>query len=318
MGMAEHDTANRSLKWLDQSICFGYHFAMNPAIVRNVALFSGLVLCGTACLAAAPFLVSHRGAVGPLILRSQSPVLAIVAVVICMFFASAIAGIVARMVNSAVGVFVLGAGVFVLASRMSGAVEVFMESSGQNPRSVALWWAVESLIWAAIALGGVMTIFTIGGRLRDIEPDEDGVTPRAILSSQALRMAAAGALMVPLTWLIAKSPIAGQAMGATFAGGLATGLAGRLIVPNVQPVLLFISPIVFGAVSQALLAIMARTPFDVGYVNGDISSLANVMPVHYVAGSLMGVSMGIGWARSFLHHPEQAEAAHTVSTAPAQ
>jgi hypothetical protein len=306
------------LKWLDQSNRFGYHFAMNPAIVRNVALFSGLVLCGTACLAAAPFLVSHRGARGPLILSAQSPALAMVAVVICMFFASAIAGIVARMVNSAVGVFVLGAGVFVLASRMSGAVEVFMASSGQNARSVAFGWAVESLIWAVIALGGVITVFTIGGKLRDIEPDEDGVTPHAILSSQACRMAAAGALMLPLTWLIAKSPIAGQAMGATFAGGLAAGLAGRLIVPNVQPILLFISPIVFGAVAQVLLAIMTRTAFDVGYVNGDISSLANVMPVHYVAGSLMGVSMGIGWARSFLHHPEQGEVTHGAATAPAR
>ena len=63
----------------------------------------------------------HAARTGPLMLQSQSPALAILAVLVCMFFAAAIAGIVGRMVNSAVGVFVLGAGVFVLGSRMSGA-----------------------------------------------------------------------------------------------------------------------------------------------------------------------------------------------------
>jgi hypothetical protein len=230
-----------------------------------------------------------------------------------MFFAAAIAGIVGRMVNSAVGVFVLGAGVFVLGSRMSGAVEVFMGSAGEPARTIAVILAAESALWALFTLGGVVVIFAIGGRLRDIEPNEDGVTPNAFASSQAIQMALAGAVMLPLTWLIAKSSMPGQAMGATFVGGLAAGLAGRLVAPNVQPILLFVSPIFFGAIGHLVLALMMRSPFDVSYVNGNLPSLANVMPVHYVAGSLMGVSMGLGWARSFLHHHE--ETAGAVATA---
>jgi hypothetical protein len=286
---------------------------MNHALVRNVAIFSGLVLCSTACLAALPFLISRRGAMGPLMFQAQSPFVAILVVLVCMFFAAAIAGIVARMVNSAVGVFVLGAGVFVLASRMAGTLPVILTSSNQSVRSLAMLLASETLAWALIALAAVVVIFAIGGKLRDIEPEEDGVVPNAFHSAQAIRMAMAGVLMLPIAWLIAKSALPGQAMGATFVGGLAAGLAGRLIMPNVQPVLLFVSPIVFGAIGHLLLAFILRDPIDVAYVNDKLPGLANVMPVHYVAGSLMGVSMGIGWARSFLHHHDDHAAAPSDS-----
>ena len=33
-----------------------------------------------------------------------------------------------------------------------------------------------------------------------------------------------------------------------------------------------------------------------------------IAPMHYVAGSLAGMSIGYGWARSFLHHEEEEDA----------
>ena len=33
------------------------------------------------------------------------------------------------------------------------------------------------------------------------------------------------------------------------------------------------------------------------------------MPITYAAGTLVGVSMGLGWARSFLHYDDEGEAA---------
>ena len=158
-----------------------------------------------------------------------------------------------------------------------------------------------------------MVIFAIGGRLRDIEPNEDGVTPNAFASSQAIQMALAGAVMLPLTWLIAKSSMPGQAMGATFVGGLAAGLAGRLVAANVQPILLFVSPIFFGAIGHLVLALL-----DALAVRCVVRQWKSPEPCErdacaYVAGSLMGVSMGLGWARSFLHHHE--ETAGAVATA---
>ena len=38
-------------------------------------------------------------------------------------------------------------------------------------------------------------------------------------------------------------------------------------------------------------------------VEGSVPRLLQIMPITWVAGSLVGVSMGIGWARSFIDDP---------------
>ena len=45
-------------------------------------------------------------------------------------------------------------------------------------------------------------------------------------------------------------------------------------------------------------------PLADAVVNGTLPVLSLPMPIDYAAGSLMGVSMGLGWARGFLHHEE--------------
>jgi hypothetical protein len=111
--------------------------------------------------------------------------------------------------------------------------------------------------------------------------------------------------MLPIVWLIAQSPMKGQMIGATFFGGMAAGLIGRLISPHVQPILLFASPVAFGALGHVLAMLLLNMPLDDAWVAGELPRLSRPMPLDYVAGSLMGVSVGVGWARSFLHHEEQ-------------
>ena len=276
--------------------------------MRNISIFVGIVLCGGVCVMAAGYLTSPRGAAGPTVLQAHSPFVAALAVVVCVGIATLIAGIVGRMSNAAVGMFVLGAGLFVLASRLSTIVELAFANAAVSSRAMMLLLALEALLWAGLCLVATLTVFRISGPLHDVAPEPSGRIPHPIWSSAALKSAAAGVLVLPAVWLIAQSPMKGQMIGATLIGSMAAGLAGRLLVPNVQPVLLFVSPIVFGAIGYLIAAVMLRMPPDAAYIARELPKLAKPMPIDYAAGALWGVSWGLGWARSFLHHEEPAHA----------
>lgn len=278
---------------------------MIKAIQRNLAFFGGLAACGWLCAFAASSMISPRGAIGPTMLQAQSPMPAVVMVVGCVIASAVIAGLVGRVTNAAVGVFVLGAGVFVLAGRTVTISELaFGESSG-SARVALGSLALETLLLAVVSLVAVMIVFAIAGPLKDIEPQAKGRRPHPMFSGEAMRSALAGLAVVPVVFLIAKSPMQGQLIGATFFGSMIAGLVGRLLSPHVQPVLLLVSPIVFGAIAHAAGMLLVKQPLDVAYVEQSLYAVSLPMPVDYAAGSLMGVAVGLGWARSFLHHEEQ-------------
>ena len=274
---------------------------MSQVLNRNVALFGGMILAGFVCVQAAPMMQSAQGGRGPTILSAERPALAAVAVVVCLAIATAVACAVGRVVNAAVGLFVLGAGVFALDSRLGGLRELVFAHSG---KSAMFGMAIETLVLALILLGMVLIVFTITRGFHDVEPEADGTRPHWLTSEAALKSAGAGILVLPAVWLIAQSPMKGQAIAAVFFGAMLAGLIGRLVAPHVQPILLFVSPLIFGAIGHVIAGATMRAPLDDAFIAGSTSAFARIMPLDYVVGSLLGVSFGLGWAKSFLHHEE--------------
>jgi hypothetical protein len=272
--------------------------AMSEVIQKNTALFVGMIAAAFVCVPAASWVMFHTGAPGPGVLQAQSPIAATLVTIICVGIAAVIAGIAGRFSNAAIGMFVLGAGVFILARRM-GTAENLIFGEG----SLALL-GVETILWAAIIFGCTLIVFRIAGPLRDIEPEVTGRHPDPFFSREAMICAGAGVLMVAMVWLAAQSPMKGQMLGATFLGGVAAGLAGRLISPHVQPMLLFATPCLFGGIGHLIGSVMLHQPPDLALISGELSSLNRPMPIDYAAGSLLGVAFGLGWAKSFLHHEE--------------
>ena len=60
--------------------------------------------------------------------------------------------------------------------------------------------------------------------------------------------------------------------------------------------------LVFGATGQLIAASVTHDTLADAYINNTLPALALPMPIDFAAGSLMGVSMGLGWAKGFLHH----------------
>lgn len=274
---------------------------MAKALTRNIALFGGMIVVGLICTRALPTFQSIRGDHGPTILSSEHPTGAAIATIIVLAIATIIACIVGRVVNIAVGLFVLGAGAFALDDRLAG----IRELAFAHPQKATLYgMAGETVLLALIALGLVALVFRVTGGFRDIEPDVDGTSPHWLTSEAAMKSAGAAILVLPAVWVIAQTPMKGQAIAAAFIGSMLAGLIGRLLAPHVQPMLLYVSPMIFGAIGYVIAATTTRLPLDEAYINGTLSVFARVMPLDYLAGSLLGVSFGLGWAKSFLHHED--------------
>lgn len=275
---------------------------MIQAIQRNTVLFVGLLLAGLIGALAAPALTSPRGAPGPTLFHAESIFGAVVAVLLVLGMLAVIGIVVARFLNAAVGLFVVGAGLFVLTGQLETVQELAF--AGNSSRSTLAMLAVETAAWAGLALLMTIVVFALGGPLPDVEPKEYGQPPHPLLSADAFKCAAAGALMLPAIWLIAQSPMKGQMVGTAVAGGVLAGLAGRLFSPHVQPMLVFASPVLFGAIGHLLAMIMLKQPMDEAFVTGNLSRFALPMPIDLAAGSLMGVAIGLGWAKAFLQHED--------------
>jgi hypothetical protein len=280
---------------------------MSKVLIRNVALFGGMIVAGLLCVQAAPFLASPRGDRGPAILAAQQPISGTIALLTCLVLTTLLAGIVGRTVNAVVGVFVLGAGVFALDSRLAGLRELAFSSPD---RATLFGLAIETVVLAGVALGLVWIVSRMSGFMRDVEPREDGTRPHWLASDAALKCAACGIIVLLAVWLIAQTPLKGQVVAAAFLGSMVAGLVGRLVSPHVQPMLLYASAVAFGAVGHVIAGVTTRLPLDDAYIAGTLTTLARPMPLDYLAGSLLGVSFGLGWAKSFLHHQDQPQGIH--------
>ncbi|MHC4220026.1 MAG: hypothetical protein ACYSU7_16400 [Planctomycetota bacterium] len=267
---------------------------------RYAVVFVGMLVAAGICYQAARFSVSPRGSIGPTMFQAESPVGATFAMVVFFGLATAVAAYVGRLVNAAVGLFVLGAGLWALRLRL-GTVEDLAFAGGSL--GVA---AVETVLWSLLVLGATLAVFRIAGPLSDIAAEDPGEGPATIWDELGLRGLAAGILVLPAVWLIARSDLKGQTLMAVVLGGMAVGLVGRLIAPHAQPRLLFAVACLFGALGLFVAMLMVRDPLTDAYVTQTIPAVGLPMPIDYAAGSLMGVSMGLGWAKSFLHQEDPA------------
>ena len=240
----------------------------------------------------AAWLTSHRGAVGPTILQSNTPVLAALAVLVVLAVATALGAVVARATTSASGMFIVGFALFVLAMRLQGVSEyVFLEGGVGS-------LILESIGLSVLVLVSSILIFHIGGHLKDVSFNEHGSFDdefslegigRAILVSLAI---------LPVVWIIAVAPSKGQAIGAAVAGGIAVGGCARYFAPSLQPVVVYATPTAVAAIGYVIAYMFGVGVSDVALTQQTISPLLNPMPIDYAAGSIMGISIGLSWVVS--------------------
>lgn len=262
---------------------------------RYAVVTGGVLLSGAVCAPAIRFLVAPSGSIGPTMLQAQSAFAAIVTMLLGFGLATAVGAVVGRLVNAAVGLFVVGAGLWAVRLRSGGMQDLVF---GHGSLGLVI---VETVLWGLLILGATHVVFRYAGPLTDIEPPPpDDARKDTAWTRLGLRGLASGVLVIPVVWFVARSDLKGQTLMAVVLAGMVVGLAGRLLSPHAQPRLLFAVPCFFGAAGQIIGMLLLHGPMIDAFVGRSIPALSLPMPIDYAAGSLTGVAMGLGWAKSFL------------------
>lgn len=265
---------------------------------RNGLMVVLSIVAGTLAGLAARGFMGGDGLLQPGILDAASPIAAIGSLLVAVVVATVAGVIMGRASNPAVGLFVAGWAFFALAWRMEPIEERLLGGASLTGL------AVETVAWAIAAGLAWFLILRATGGLPDVEATEAGNRPHPLLSVDAGRMILAAAAAAPAAWLIARTVEPGQVIAAAVVGGMAAGVAGRLAAPHVQPYVLVPATVLIGGITLAWTAVgfgpdaaaLART--------GGVPPLGSIPGAAWAAGSTLGVAMGLGWARSFLHHED--------------
>jgi hypothetical protein len=263
----------------------------------NLVRFVGIAVCMLVAGMVAPMFTSARGAASPLVLGSEAGIVGIVAVILLVLGVAAVGGGIGRWLTPTSGMLIAGFGVGVLAWRMGTVTELGL--LGREGLVVP-----EALLFAGLAFGAVMIVHAIAGPVRDVEPNAAGVHPHGILSGAAMKSAAGCLAVIPVVLLIAASAVKGQVLGTAILAGVFAGLASRLVSPHVQPILIYPATVLGGLLAFLIGGLMLDAPFESAAALKRLPALVRPLPVDYLAGSLIGVSIGLSWATSFLHHEE--------------
>lgn len=279
---------------------------MLDSLRRFGGLFGGLAIAALLGGMAARFAAGPRGTSTAVLSVASSPGTAIAAVGAFVVALTALAVVVSRLVNSAVGLFVFGVGIAVFSMRCGAIADAILNGAP------ALTIALETLVWSAVLLGVTFVLFRVGGRLPDIPEQEPLV--RGAIANRAL-VGCAAAIVAPIAvWLILRNDLKGQAIAAAVIAGMLTGLFGRLWAPRAQPVLLPAAALVAIGVAQLVAAVRLEGPILEVFDRGLLPRVLAALPMDVAGGVAAGVAMGLGWARSFGGDAAAAESAGTSAT----
>ena len=270
--------------------------AVDRPLARYAILGAGTLASVVAVLPVLPFLASDRGVLGPTSLDAAHPVSAGVALALGAALCCAVACAVGRLINAAVGLFVLGCGLAAVAGRSGTIVDAAFDADALLPV------AVETLCWAAAVAAMSALVFRASGPLIDMPArSPKGSFAGEAFNADSLRGMAAGVVAVAAMWLVLRTEMKGQAIGAAVVGGVATAFLGRRALGPAQPILLAAAPVLAVGLAQLWTALTLKAPLDQAVAARAIPGWSMAMPIDVAAGALIGVPLGLGWSKPAEH-----------------
>lgn len=102
-------------------------------------------------------------------------------------------------------------------------------------------------------------------------------------------------------WLIAATPLKGQAIFAAIAAGAFAAAAGRLVDFEAPVPAMFFPIAILAAIGPLTGIVMSGSGGIVAAAyKGTLFPLANISPLDWIAGGLLGIPLGVSWAGSMI------------------
>ncbi len=275
--------------------------AMNASVaplernwIRGLVLTCALAIAVWVGLAASSHFVDPRAVPAGCVTLATSKTDAVVTLAIVWTLLTLLGMGVGRLVNAVVGTFVVGAGCAALALRSSGVDGAIFDQASMTALGA------ETLMWAVPVTITLVAIFRFSGSLPDIAPRFTSEPWwKEYFDLDAIRAGLVGALLPIVAWLVVRNMLKGQAFGGACLGGITVGIAYRLIAPQITPLFAFVAPLILMGLYQMFVASRVTADLSMLFAAGALAPELRVMPADSVAGSLTGVAIGLGWARSF-------------------
>lgn len=265
------------------------------AVIRSSMVIFFLALAGAIGTWAASGLGADRGDLGPTILQSQSPLVALVSVFIVVGLISVLGGFLSRMTTFLTGMFLVGFLLFAMSLQLHDAREFILTEGNITMLSL------EAVVIATIILFASYLVFKIGGELEDVQKKTDSPPSNPELISLLISL-----IVIPVVWLIATSPDKAQVIGTAAVAGIIMGFLVRQFLPTMQPVIIYSMPTAVGGLGY-LIALLISPTDGLALMQQSISPLLYPMPIDYAAGSVMGLSIGLSWAASLAQSKETSQ-----------
>lgn len=248
------------------------------------------------------------GPASPLV--SAAPMTGLAFALIALFIALAIGIIAAKLLGTGAGMTAAGVVVAWTAWRTADVDQLIRTAHSGSPLTRL---AIEGVVFGIAGLLVTFACWTFG-RLRDGRAPRpaDGPAPLAqvkkLLSSKAGMLSVLVGIVVGgvAAWLIAATPLKGQAVFAAIAAGAFAAAAVRL-VDFEAPIPAMFLPILLLAVIGPLTGLMLAGSGGVLATSykGALFPLANISPLDWIAGGLLGIPLGISWAGSMIEKRTQ-------------
>ena len=209
------------------------------------------------------------------------------------------------------------------ASWTTGSVDEIIRSlRGESP--------VQTLVLEAIFVGALMLLLLLAmlrvGRVQERGPDGLDFAAGKKAVAQNLRglvsvgglagLVAAVALGGLVAWIFAIEPLKGQAIFAALLGGIAAGAGAHMVsvtvadedhpAPTITP---FLAVALLGLIGPIAMQAMANGDLRGAAFAGKLFPLGHILPLDWAAGGMLGVPIGVTWARSMIEdHKDDAGA----------
>ncbi|MBX3376940.1 MAG: hypothetical protein KF678_08055 [Phycisphaeraceae bacterium] len=280
---------------------------MPKAVTRWSIYFLALLLAGPAAGSLMHLARTADGGQGTALVNT-SPLLGLLAAAGALAIAAVIGLLSVRIIGFAHALTAAGY-ILAWAAWKSGDVSDLIRTAGSGAPLTRL--SVEGLLL------GIPTcaIVWFMHRLSIAAPTKLRLTPNTLVC--ILTATAAGGVAA---WLIAATPLKGQAVFAAIAGGVFAAAASRLVDFSAPIPTMFI-PIVLLSIIGPLTGLFMSGASGVvpSLYKGSLFPLAHITPLDWIAGGLLGIPMGVSWAGSMIEkrHPEAAPSAQGAGGSPA-
>lgn len=104
---------------------------------------------------------------------------------------------------------------------------------------------------------------------------------------------------------IARSEMVGQTFAAALVAAMLGTTVGRVVRPNAPFIAFFIAGVALSILAPVAASFLHDQSLPSALNSGDLTPIARIMPLDWLAGMFMGVPLGAAWAKSFTDAPSE-------------